>query len=150
MKFRVLALVPDLARPHALQVYVFLLLADIDREQLCRHLLDRHVHALGGVAAQRMRLFPRLVAVVQLFLDLAEGAGEVQFPALDAALAGDSEAELGARRAGHRRPNPFVEEFFKQRMHLNSSTPRAAAAPSNGRSPIRRSTLRPGSTSGRR
>ena len=89
MKFRMFALVPYLAGPHALQVDVFLLLGNIDRQQLRRHLLDRHVHALGGVAPQCVLLFPLLVVACKLLLDLAEGAFEDDFPALEASLAGN-------------------------------------------------------------
>src|SRR5271169_6134378 len=74
VQFAVLALVPDLAGAHALQVDIPLLIGDIDGQQLPRHLLDRHVHAFGGLAAQCAFLLPSFVFAAQLLLDLAERA----------------------------------------------------------------------------
>ena len=73
VQFAVFAFVPDLTCAHALQIDVALLIGDIDRQQLARHLLDRHVHALGGIPAQCLFLFPGLVLPAQVLLDFGEG-----------------------------------------------------------------------------
>src|SRR5436190_17743292 len=112
-----LALVPDLAGPHALEVNHVFLVADIDREQLRRHLLDRHLHAFGRIAAQRVVALPLLVVAGELLLDVVQRALEDDPPALEAALAGQLQPELGAGRPGHRRPDKLVAKLFEDRMH---------------------------------
>jgi hypothetical protein len=72
VQFAVLALVPDLAGTHALQIDPALLVGDIDRQQLPGHLLDRHVHAFGRIAAQRLLLLPGLIVAGELLLELGE------------------------------------------------------------------------------
>src|SRR6516162_8675329 len=123
VQFAVLALVPDLAGAHALQIDVALLIGDIDRQQLARHLLDRHVDTLGGIAAQRLLLLPGLVVAGELLLDLGQGALQRDFPALDAFLSGQPQPEFGARSTGHRRPDPSVEKLFEDRMHVSGLLP---------------------------
>jgi len=73
VQFAVFAFVPDLTCAHALQADVALLLCDIDRQQLPGHLLDRHVHALCGIAPQCALLLPGLVLPAQFLLDFGEG-----------------------------------------------------------------------------
>src|SRR6516162_6469883 len=123
VQFAVLALVPDLAGAHTLQIDIALLVGNIDRQQLARHLLDRHVYALGGIAAQRLFFLPGFVLAAQLLLDLAEGALQGDLPALDAFFFGEPQPELGTRRAGHRRPDPSVEKLFEDRMHVSGLLP---------------------------
>jgi hypothetical protein len=107
-----------LAGAHALQIDVAFLVGDSDRQQLPRHLLDRHVHAFGGIAAQGAFFLPVLVVLGEFLVDLGKCAVQRDPPAFETVLAGQPQPEFGTGRPRHRRPHPFVAEFFEDRVHL--------------------------------
>src|SRR6516162_7871086 len=80
--------------------------------------LDRHVDAFGGVAAQRLLLLPGLVVAGELLLNLGQCPLQGDFPAPEALLPGQPKPEFGTGCPGHRRPYPSVEELFEDRMHM--------------------------------
>ncbi len=103
------------------------------------------MHALGGIAAQRVVALPAFVVGGELLLDVAHRAFEQGLPRLQAFLAGQPQAEFGARRAGHRRPHPFVAEFFEDRMHRMPPLQLCQASAGGGtiERPVAASTIEP-------
>src|SRR5262245_27304530 len=103
--------VPDLPRTHALEIDVLSLLIDADRENLRRHLLERHKRPLGRVAGAGANGFVLVATRLEIVLRELNCLADQFVPERETTL-GLTHAEIDSRSAESTRINPLIEEIF--------------------------------------
>src|SRR5262245_25939112 len=99
--------VPDLPRPHALEVDILGLFGDSDGENLRRHLFERHKWSLGGVASPRPNRFVLIAARFEIVLSGLNRLRDELVPERYTAF-GLAHTEIDSRSAETGRIDPLV------------------------------------------